>query len=117
MEQLPPTGSRNHRPDGIQADHARTFKMDQSNGADKAGVGLFDPVPRVQDSAPRDRPRGLTQTREGEIMPQASVRQQRLRKHFELLRSLFSWRIGTSLHGGVLGRCSANTHSMGNADH
>mgnify|MGYP001827537315 CR=1 FL=1 len=33
--QLPPTGSRNHRADGIQADHALTFKLDYSGGADQ----------------------------------------------------------------------------------
>jgi hypothetical protein len=29
-----PIGSRNHRADGIQANHALTFKLDHSGGAD-----------------------------------------------------------------------------------
>ena len=31
---LPPTGSGNHRPDGPGTDHALTFKVDHSTGAD-----------------------------------------------------------------------------------
>ena len=32
---LPPTGTGNHRPDGTQANHALTFKLDHSSGADQ----------------------------------------------------------------------------------
>ena len=35
MPRLPTTGTRNHRSDGTQADHALTFKLDQSGGADQ----------------------------------------------------------------------------------
>jgi len=32
---LPPTGPRNHRPDGTQANNALTFKLDHLGGADQ----------------------------------------------------------------------------------
>ena len=32
---LPPTSPGNHHPDGNQADHALTFKLDHSRGADQ----------------------------------------------------------------------------------
>ena len=36
---LPPTGPRIHHPDGTQANHALTFKLDQSDGADQEDHG------------------------------------------------------------------------------
>jgi hypothetical protein len=32
---VPPTGSGNHRPDGPQASHVLTFKLDHSSGAER----------------------------------------------------------------------------------
>ena len=43
---LPPTGSRNHRPDGPGTGHALTFKVDHSMGADhrpRANCYLLNP--------------------------------------------------------------------------
>ena len=42
---LPPTSSGNHRPDGNQAGHALTFKLDHSTGADHKSTSRFTLTP------------------------------------------------------------------------